>query len=85
MTYVLGHGPDCQGIEVVQYGPQRHDPQRYRCNHSDCPRHIFSSSTGTTAAFLRCNTRWWTWLSRAVGSAIPPGFYGAVQRPSSAP
>jgi transposase-like protein len=23
---------------VVRYGKQRHGPQRYRCNHTDCPR-----------------------------------------------
>ena len=53
MTYVLVHCPDCQGVNVVRYGKQRHGPQRYRCNNTDCPRHIFSSSTGTTAACLR--------------------------------
>ena len=24
-----------------RYGKQRHGPQRYRCNNTDCPRHIF--------------------------------------------
>ena len=41
MTYVPVHCPDCQGVDVVRYGKQRHGPQRYRCNNSDCPRHIF--------------------------------------------
>jgi insertion element IS1 protein InsB len=41
MTYVQVHCPDCQGIDVVRYGKQRHGPQRYRCNNTDCPRHIF--------------------------------------------
>jgi len=41
MTYVPVHCPDCQGVDVVRYGQQRHGPQRYRCNHTDCPRHIF--------------------------------------------
>ena len=41
MTYVLVHCPDCQGVDVVRYGKQRHGPQRYRCNNTDCPRHIF--------------------------------------------
>ena len=41
MTYVLVHCPDCQGVNVVRYGKQRHGPQRYRCNNTDCPRHIF--------------------------------------------
>ena len=41
MTYVPVHCPDCQGVDVVRYGKQRHGPQRYRCNHTDCPRHIF--------------------------------------------
>ena len=39
--YVLVHCPDCQGVDVVRYGKQRHGPQRYRCNNTDCPRHIF--------------------------------------------
>jgi len=41
MTYVQVHCPDCQSIDVVQYGKQRHGPQRYRCNKVDCPRRIF--------------------------------------------
>ena len=41
MVYVHVHCPDCQGIDVVRYGKQRHGPQRYRCNNTDCPRHIF--------------------------------------------
>jgi insertion element IS1 protein InsB len=41
MTYVPVHCPDCQGVDVVQYGKQRHGPQRYRCNNTDCPRRIF--------------------------------------------
>ena len=41
MTYVPVHCPDCQSVDVVRYGKQRHGPQRYRCNHTDCPRHIF--------------------------------------------
>src|SRR5262249_28336246 len=28
-------------VDVVRYGQQRHGPQRYRCNNTDCPRHIF--------------------------------------------
>jgi insertion element IS1 protein InsB len=41
MTYVLVHCPDCQGVDVVRYGKQRHGPQRYRCNNTGCPRRIF--------------------------------------------
>src|SRR2546428_1018994 len=41
ITYVPVHCPDCQGVDVVRYGKQRHGPQRYRCNHTDCPRYIF--------------------------------------------
>ena len=41
MTDVPIHGPDCQGVDVVQYGKQRHGPQRYRWNNADCPRRIF--------------------------------------------
>src|SRR4030095_3486988 len=41
MTYVPVHCLDCQGVDVVRYGKQRHGPQRYRCNNTDCPRHIF--------------------------------------------
>jgi len=43
MTYVLVHCPDCQGVDVVAVpAKQRHGPQRYRCNNSDCPRTFFS-------------------------------------------
>jgi insertion element IS1 protein InsB len=41
MTYVPVHCPDCQSVDVVRYGKQRHGPQRYRCNNTDSPRHIF--------------------------------------------
>jgi transposase-like protein len=41
MTHVLVHCPDCQGVDVVRYGKQRHGPQRYRCNNTGCPRRIF--------------------------------------------
>jgi insertion element IS1 protein InsB len=41
MTSVLVHGPDCQGVDGVRDGKQHHGPQRYRCNNTDCPRHIF--------------------------------------------
>ena len=41
MTYVPVHGPDCQSVDGVRYGKQRHGPQRYRCNHTDGPRPIF--------------------------------------------
>src|SRR4249920_1035114 len=41
MTYVQVHCPDCQGVDVVRYGKQRHGQQRYRGNNTDCPRHIF--------------------------------------------
>ena len=41
MTYVPVHCPDCQGVDVVQYGKQRHGPQRYRWNTAACPRRMF--------------------------------------------
>ena len=41
MVYVQVHCPDCQGVDVVRYGKQRRGEQRYRCNNTDCPRHIF--------------------------------------------
>jgi len=44
---------DCQGVDVVRYGKQRHGPQRYRCNNTDCPRHIFLLEYRNHAAFLR--------------------------------
>ena len=28
MTYVPVHCPDCQGVDVVRYGKQRHGAQR---------------------------------------------------------
>jgi transposase-like protein len=33
--------PQCQRIDVVQYGQQANGTQRYRCNNPDCPRTIF--------------------------------------------
>ena len=33
--------PECQSIDVVQYGKQANGTQRYRCNNRDCPRTIF--------------------------------------------
>jgi transposase-like protein len=54
MTYVPVHCPDCQGIDGVRYGKQRHGAQRYRGHHTDGPRPIFLSyRTGTTAASQR--------------------------------
>src|SRR5947208_13327666 len=41
MVYVHVYCPDCQCIDVVRYGTQRNGAQRYRCNNTDCPRHIF--------------------------------------------
>ena len=41
MVSVHVHCPDCQGIDVVRYGTQRNGVQRYRCNNTACPRHIF--------------------------------------------
>jgi transposase-like protein len=41
MTYVPVHCPGCQGVDVVRYGKQLHDAQRYRCNNTVCPWHIF--------------------------------------------
>ncbi len=41
MVYVHVHCPDCQSVDVVRYGTQRNGEQRYRCNNTHCPRHIF--------------------------------------------
>jgi insertion element IS1 protein InsB len=41
MAVVPVQCPQCQGIDVVKYGKQANGAQRYRCNHLDCPRHIF--------------------------------------------
>ena len=41
MALVYVHCPDCQSIDVVQYGKQANGTQRYRCNNRDCPRTIF--------------------------------------------
>ena len=56
MTYVLVHCPDCQGVDVVRYGKQRHGPQRYRCNNTDCPRHIFLLRMMSLVSVLGCGT-----------------------------
>jgi len=41
MALVYVHCPECQRIDVVQYGKQANGTQRYRCNNRDCPRTIF--------------------------------------------
>src|SRR5262245_43437010 len=41
MALVSVHCPECQSIDVVQYGKQANGTQRYRCNNRDCPRTIF--------------------------------------------
>ena len=41
MALVYVHCPECQSIDVVQYGKQANGTQRYRCNNRDCPRTIF--------------------------------------------
>jgi len=41
MALVHGQCPQCQRIDVVQYGQQSNGTQRYRCNNPDCPRTIF--------------------------------------------
>jgi transposase-like protein len=41
MALVYVHCPECQSINVVQYGKQANGTQRYRCNNRDCPRTIF--------------------------------------------
>jgi transposase-like protein len=41
MAWVYVQCPDCQSLDVVQYGKQANGAQRYRCNERDCPRTIF--------------------------------------------
>mgnify|MGYP001154650846 FL=1 len=41
MALVYVHCPECQSIDVVQYGNQANGTQRYRCNNRDCLRTIF--------------------------------------------
>ena len=41
MALVYVHCPQCQSIDVVQYGKQANGTQRYYCNNPDCPRAIF--------------------------------------------
>jgi insertion element IS1 protein InsB len=41
MALVHVHCPQCQRIDVVQYGQQAHGTQRYRCHNRDGPRTIF--------------------------------------------
>ena len=41
MALVSVHCPECQSIDVVQYGKQANGTQRNRCNNRDCPRTIF--------------------------------------------
>src|SRR5512144_682053 len=41
MALVSVHCPECQSIDVVQFGKQANGTQRYRCNNRDCPRPIF--------------------------------------------
>ena len=41
MALVYVQCPQCQSIDVVQFGKQANGTQRYRCNNRDCPRTIF--------------------------------------------
>jgi insertion element IS1 protein InsB len=41
MALVHVQCPQCQRIDVVQYGKQANGTQRYHCNNPDCPRTIF--------------------------------------------
>src|SRR5215470_16041056 len=41
MALVYVQCPQCQSIEVVQFGKQANGTQRYRCNNRECPRTIF--------------------------------------------
>jgi insertion element IS1 protein InsB len=41
MALVHVHCPQCQRIDVVQYGKQANGTQRYHCNNPDCQRTIF--------------------------------------------
>src|SRR2546421_10917557 len=41
MALVHVQCPQCQRIDVVQYGKQANGTQRYRCDNPDCPRVIF--------------------------------------------
>ena len=41
MALVYMYCPECQSIDVVQYGKQANGTQRYRCNNRVCPRTIF--------------------------------------------
>ena len=41
MALVYVQCPQCQSIDVVQFGKQANGTQRYRCNNRECPRTIF--------------------------------------------
>ena len=41
MALVHVQCPQCQHSDVVQYGQQAHETQRYRCHNRDGPRTIF--------------------------------------------
>src|SRR5437762_1870395 len=41
MALVYVQCPQCQSIDVVQFGKQANGTQRYRCNNRDCRRTIF--------------------------------------------
>src|SRR5437870_5297323 len=41
MALVYVRCPQCQSIDVVQFGKQANGTQRYHCNSRDCPRTIF--------------------------------------------
>jgi len=38
---VVVQGPECGSHEIVKYGRQANDEQRYRCNNLSCKRRIF--------------------------------------------
>ena len=41
MAAVAVQGPECGSHEIVKYGRQANDEQRYRCNNLNCKRKIF--------------------------------------------
>ena len=37
MAFVQVQCPDCHSADVVPYGKQANEAQRYRCDHPGCP------------------------------------------------
>ena len=94
MALVHVQCPQCQSIDMVQYGKQANGTQRYRCNHRDGPHTIFlwhhpqGQNSAIPFAGARCDvsdrvqvlriSRWATIIRRGRCGAAKCGTENAV-------